>query len=202
MSLSTTIDRFDYCEATYVFCSEHHTGQNSDLYARLCRIGQWFKPGMGWKGKFEYLSEEGKAIYEAWCKKEDVLFEYDTVDYLLVNFHEADEDDDCTAYFLEHCTGEKLEDSMLVNFDRSDFVNICMPYTRDLINWYDNNEESVLKWFDEWQECLCVGGSRMDALVASDQSGSIEDPDDMKTAIVNTAMSYLGGQLLAQLENV
>ena len=198
MSLSTSIDRFDYCEGTYVFCSEHHSGQSSELYARLCRIGQWFKPGVLWSGRWESLSEGARDVYRAWCKREDVLCDYDTVPWLLVNEHGADESDACTDWFLDWCSGETLDESGLVNFDRSDFVNIAMPYTRDLINFYDRNEESVLAWFDQWQEAMCLPGCRLDALAQVDTT--VDDPDDFKAAVVNLAMSYLGGQLLAQLE--
>lgn len=198
MSLSITVDRYDYCAGTYAFCAEHHAGQSSDLYARLCRIGQWFKPGAGWSDRWEDLSEAAQDVYRAWCKREDVLCDYDTVPYLLVNNHGADDNDDCTEWFLDWCSGETLEESGLVNFDRSDFVNIAMPYTKDLIRFYDMYEESLLGWFDQWQECMCLGGCRMDALAQVDTT--VDDPDDFKTAIVNTAMSYLGGLMLSQLE--
>lgn len=55
-------DRFDICEAYYLFASDYHEGQWSKLYkvfGRLNKIG--FKPGMNLR--YESLSENGKEIY-------------------------------------------------------------------------------------------------------------------------------------------
>ncbi len=55
-------DRFDIVEAHYLYCSEWHSGQWSDLYAKMCRIQGYFKPGMSLG--YESLSENGKVIYD------------------------------------------------------------------------------------------------------------------------------------------
>lgn len=55
-------DRFDIVEAHYAFCCDHHEGQWSELYARLCRIQRYFKPGIGFRG-FASLTENGQEIY-------------------------------------------------------------------------------------------------------------------------------------------
>jgi hypothetical protein len=53
---------WDTIEAHYAFCTDFHGGQWSPEYARLCRLGRFFKPGRAWVG-FKSLSDEGKAIY-------------------------------------------------------------------------------------------------------------------------------------------
>ena len=189
------IDRFDYCEGTYLFCSEYHAGQGSDLYLRLCRLTDRFRfspsPLISW----ESLSEGARDIYRRWCERENETCEYDTVSYRLINDHNYDEDDECVAYFLEHDKDETLDESSLINFDHSDFVNICMCYTSDLLKFYDSAEESLLGWLDQFCDA-CGYTSRLQAL----EGQTIEDPDDMKTAIVNTAMTYLGGMMLNDLQ--
>jgi hypothetical protein len=37
-------DRFDIVEAHYWYCSHYYNGMGSGLYARLCRIGKYFRP--------------------------------------------------------------------------------------------------------------------------------------------------------------
>lgn len=39
------MNRFDIVLGHYVYCSLHHGGQWSPLYARLCRIMSYFDPG-------------------------------------------------------------------------------------------------------------------------------------------------------------
>jgi hypothetical protein len=56
-------DRFDIVSAHYAFCIDYHNGQFSDLYAKLCRIGNYFSPSMSWNG-YESLTDNGKAIYD------------------------------------------------------------------------------------------------------------------------------------------
>ena len=56
-------DRFDIVSAHYAFCADYHSGQGSELYAKLCRIGRYFNPGAMWRG-YDSLSENGRAIYE------------------------------------------------------------------------------------------------------------------------------------------
>ena len=40
--------RFAIIEGHYLYASLHHGGQGCPLYARLCRIGEYFKPGPMW----------------------------------------------------------------------------------------------------------------------------------------------------------
>ncbi len=55
-------DRFDIVEAHYLYCADYHEGQASRLYARLCRILQYFKPGPNLT--YETLSDNAQFIYD------------------------------------------------------------------------------------------------------------------------------------------
>jgi hypothetical protein len=184
--------RFDYVAGAWLFWSEHHSGQFSDGYARLSRYQ--FNPGACFTG-WESLSESAQAVYRAWCERESVDCEYDALRYVL---EQADWDleDACTEYFLEHYRQADPSESGLCNYDRSDFVNCDMPYTRDLLRFYQQNEESVLYWVDQYCDA-CGFTSRLQAL----EGQTIEDPDDFATALVNCGMSYLGGELLRFCED-
>lgn len=181
---SATFDRFDIKEAHFLFWSEHHSGQFSDGYIRMCKALNNFKPSIGlcW----ETLSENGKDIYRALCKREWEECEYDSLSYLIEK-EDWDADDNCISWFVEHYNNNPED---LCNYDHSDFVNIDMPYTKDLLDFYDRNEESVLYWLDGY--CEGLGYSRMQVIEAD----TIEDPDDLKAAFVNHAMTWCGVTLL------
>jgi hypothetical protein len=194
MSLSIPIDRFDYCEGTYQFWSEYHSGQSSKGYSILSRILSKFSPSPCHKG-WESMGEDARDVYRAWCKKEGQPCAYDQLRYLLED-KDYDSEDPCVDYFLGHYGDETLEDTGLVNYNHSDFVNCDMPYTRDLINFYNQNEDSVLYWCDQY--CEAIGAtSRLEAL----EGQTIEDPDDFAAALVNCGMTYLGQSILSSLEN-
>lgn len=61
-------DRFDICEAHYLFLSEWHSGQWSDEYRRLCRMSRYFRPSPILSHKS--LSENGRAILAALIRRE------------------------------------------------------------------------------------------------------------------------------------
>ena len=191
-TLTLDCDRFDYVAGSWLFWSEHHAGQFSDGYARLSRYQ--FNPGACFTG-WESLSEAAQSVYRAWCERESVECEYDSLRYVLEQA-DWDLDDACTEYFLEHYKQADPSESGLCNYDRSDFVNCDMPYTRDLLRFYQQNEESVLHWVDQFCDA-CGYNSRLQAL----EGQTIEDPDDMATALVNCGMTYLGGELLRLCED-
>ena len=56
-------DRFDIVEAHYAYCLDYHGGMNCPLYARQCRITEYYTPSPMFRG-YESLSDNGKAIYE------------------------------------------------------------------------------------------------------------------------------------------
>ena len=62
-------DRFDICEAYYLFFSRYHDGQWSEKYKRLCKLTRpgFFKPSLTLK--FKSLSDNGKAIYNNLVRK-------------------------------------------------------------------------------------------------------------------------------------
>ena len=55
-------DRFDICEAYYLFFTNYHDGQGSDFYYRLSRMLEYFKPSP--LLRYENLSENGQVIYD------------------------------------------------------------------------------------------------------------------------------------------
>ena len=55
-------DRFDICEAYYLFFSNYHWGQDSDMYQRMSRMLDYFKPSP--MLRYEYLSDNAQVIYD------------------------------------------------------------------------------------------------------------------------------------------
>ena len=57
-------DRFDICEAYYIFASLYHAGEGSEEYKIFGRLHALkFKPGP-MKADRDQLSENGQAIYD------------------------------------------------------------------------------------------------------------------------------------------
>jgi len=187
-----TVDRFSYCEGTQLFWAENHTGQNSKGYKILSKISTKYQPSPLHKG-WESLDETAQDVYRAWCVKESVSCEYDLIRYLIGD--QVDLDDSCVEYFLDSYGSDTLEDTGLVNYDRSDFVNLDMCYTRDLIEFYNRNEAELLAWVD--RACEAYGyNSRLQLL----EGETIETPDDFAAALVNAGMTYLGRELLGLVQ--
>jgi len=195
-TLKLDCDRFDYVAGAWLFWSERHSGQASDGYRRLSFYDGTlrYQPGAS-GGSWESLSESAQAVYRAWCERESVECEYDSLRYVLEQAG-WDLEDACVEYFLEHYKESDPRESGLCNYDRSDFVNCDMPYTRDLLRFYQQNWDSVLHWVDQYCDA-CGFTSRLQAL----EGQTIEDPDEMATALVNCGMSYLGGELLRVCED-
>ena len=55
-------DRFDICDAYYLFFSVYHWGQGSDFYYRLSKMGEYYKPSP--MLCYNNLSENAKVIYD------------------------------------------------------------------------------------------------------------------------------------------
>lgn len=55
-------DRFDICEAYYLFFSHYHEGQGSEKYRRLSSMLRYFRPSP--MMEYETLSGNGKEIYD------------------------------------------------------------------------------------------------------------------------------------------
>jgi hypothetical protein len=60
-------DRFDICDAYYLALSHCHGGQWSREYARLSRMGAYFRPSP--LLSVENLNENARAIYEGACAR-------------------------------------------------------------------------------------------------------------------------------------
>jgi hypothetical protein len=58
----TYFDRFDICEAWYLFLAHTHGGQWSPEYARLCHLQSYFTPSP--MLTVERLSDNARAIYD------------------------------------------------------------------------------------------------------------------------------------------
>jgi len=78
----------------------------------------------------------------------------------------------------------------LCNYELSDFVNLDMPYTYDLLKFYQQHEDGVKGLFDEWMGAIGAT-STLEAL----EGQTIEDPEDMMTAMVNLGMTYAAGMI-------
>lgn len=61
-------DRFDIVEAYFLFFSYYHEGQGSAKYARLSRMGRYFRAAPSLT--IERLSENGREIYDLLAEKE------------------------------------------------------------------------------------------------------------------------------------
>jgi len=68
LEVSMYFDRFDICEAYYLFLSLRHEGQWSEKYRRLSRLTTYFTPRPSLR--LSTLSPNGKAIYSALVSKE------------------------------------------------------------------------------------------------------------------------------------
>jgi len=55
-------DRFDVCEAYYLWLSHNHAGQWSDEYARLCKLSSYFTPRPSLS--YDTLSDNAQHIYD------------------------------------------------------------------------------------------------------------------------------------------
>lgn len=176
-------DRFDVVSAHYLFWSDHHEGQFSRGYERLSKISRMrFDPGALYKG-WNSLSLNAKEIYRNLCEREGEQCEYDTLEYIINDQFDFIKDG-CVEYFIDKYNDNPQD---LCNYETSDFVNIDMCYTKDLIDFYESNEDCVLHWVDE--ACEAYGYTSRLELV---EGQTIETPDDLATAFVNSAMSYLG----------
>lgn len=103
----------------------------------------------------------------------------------------------------EDCRNEAVRDLIerykddpeaLLNFDNSDWVNLAECYTSDLLKRYNNQEEDIKALFEDY----CENAGYTSTLEALEEQ-TIEDPEDMMTAMVNIAMSWAAQDLLSEL---
>lgn len=75
ITIMETFDRFDVCEAYYVFANGWHMGQDSDEYAIFGRLENiHFKPSPSLT--VETLSENGKRILQDLIEKQKIAYPY------------------------------------------------------------------------------------------------------------------------------
>ena len=125
-------DRFDIVSAHHTFYSEHHSGQFSDGYSRLCRIEESpirFRPGAAWNG-YQSLSENGKEIYQELCDRHGVK-----------NPNEIP--DDCIVYTLPESWA-----SAIVNDDWSGYRNSEMVIIESFLESLPDNSYLTLWDYD------------------------------------------------------
>ena len=59
-------DRFDICDGYYWWLADHHEGQASEQYKRLCKLDAYYTPHRLEHGPCDALSRE---VYDALCKR-------------------------------------------------------------------------------------------------------------------------------------
>ena len=84
----------------------------------------------------------------------------------------------------------------LIDFERSDWVNLCEPYTSDLLARWNNDERDIMAIWDMY--CDAIGASSSIHALEGECDGWA-DGDDMNCAIVNHAMTFAGSELLRHL---
>lgn len=84
---------------------------------------------------------------------------------------------------------ERFDDcpEALIDFERSDWVNMAECYTYQLLERWNQQEDSVKALWDAYVDAIGAT-STMEALEGV--SDGFEDGDDMNTAIVNLAMTW------------
>lgn len=145
-------DRFDICEAWYLYLGQWYSGQNDPKYARLSRLMQFFKPRPNLS--FETLTENGRRIYL------DLIAEEDSVQRLL----ELPRVDDFGDQWMlcTHCGGnevlircsswESADEALIEWFDHPDRIGAFVGVTEgDILEWAPDDAR------DEIEEALDAG---------------------------------------------
>ena len=90
---------------------------------------------------------------------------------------------------------ERFDDcpEALIDFERSDWVNMCECYTYQSLERWNNHEADIKALWDAYVDAIGAT-STMEALEGV--CGSFEDGDDMNIAITNLAMTWGGLELL------
>ena len=71
-------NRFDICEAYYLFFCDYHSGMHSEFYRRLSAMDAYFKPSP--LLCYENMDENGQMIYDNLVDKELLPIE-DVIDF-------------------------------------------------------------------------------------------------------------------------
>lgn len=84
----------------------------------------------------------------------------------------------------------------LLNFERSDWVNLCECYTSDLLKRWDRHSDCISTLWNDY--CEAIGATSTIHALEGVCDG-FEDGDDMNAAMVNIAMSHGASELLQWL---
>ena len=87
---------------------------------------------------------------------------------------------------------ERFEDCPegLVDFQQSDWLNMCEPYNYQLLDRWEQNRDAIIELFEEFKQANCYG-STLEAV----EDSIIEDPGDLAIAMTNKAMTYAANVL-------
>ena len=78
----------------------------------------------------------------------------------------------------------------LVDFQQSDWLNMCEPYNYQLLERWEQNRDAIIELFEEFKQANCYG-STLEAV----EDSIIEDPGDLAIAMTNKAMTYAANVL-------
>lgn len=84
----------------------------------------------------------------------------------------------------------------LIDFQQSDWVNLCECYTYDLLNRWNQQERSITALWNDY--CEAIGASSTIHALEG-ECDSFEDGDDMNAAIVNHAMTWGARDILRDI---
>ena len=82
---------------------------------------------------------------------------------------------------------ERFEDCPegLVDFQQSDWLNLCECYNYQLLDRWEQNRDAIIELFEEFKQANCYG-STLEAV----EDSIVEDPEDLAIAITNASMTY------------
>ena len=93
---------------------------------------------------------------------------------------------------------ERFEDCPegLVDFQQSDWMNLCEPYNYQLLDRWETQRDDILEMFEEFKFAHGYS-STLEAL----EDSLIEEPADMAIQMVNLAMTYAAQTLHEALQD-
>ena len=93
---------------------------------------------------------------------------------------------------------ERFEDCPegLVDFNQSDWMNLCEPYNYQLLDRWETKRDDILEMFEEFKFAHGYS-STLEAL----EDSLIEEPADMAIQMVNLAMTYAAQVLHEALQD-
>ena len=110
----------------------------------------------------------------------------------------------CPTFILQESNScffdviERFEDCPegLVDFQQSDWMNLCEPYNYQLLDRWETKRDDILEMFEEFKFAHGYS-STLEAL----EDSLIEEPADMAIQMVNLAMTYAAQTLHEALQD-